>query len=337
LKKRKPTFNPALPFFKKDWIGNMLNLKNQYINLDGPSEKSFKALLQWQTAKNTLKALKKNQQPQVEVLLNQQYSKNSFDGFVWLGHASFLFHIGGKFCIVDPVFYGVGPLKRKTAMPCAVQSIIGLDYILLSHNHRDHADQKSMQQLCALNPTAIVLTGLEIGNLLRAWKITNTIIEAGWFQQYPTDDALHITYLPAKHWNRRALKDLNEMLWGSFMLQSENLTVYFGADSGMGIHFSMIADLYPTIDYAFLGIGAYMPEWFMYPAHTSPADALVAFKQLNADFLVPMHHATFDLGDEPVFYPKQEMLRLQEEQNCTTVIHAAIGKMYTWQNKSKKK
>ena len=118
---------------------------------------------------------------------------------------------------------------------------------------------------------------------------------------------------------------MNNMLWGSFMLEGNGRKIYFGADSGLGIHFSEIAQLFPNIDVALLGIGAYKPEWFMHTAHTSPADALVAFEQLQANQLIPMHHATFDLSDEPIFYPKQELLLLQEQLGVAAVNHLSIG------------
>jgi L-ascorbate metabolism protein UlaG (beta-lactamase superfamily) len=211
-----------------------------------------------------------------------------------------------------------------------VAELKNIDYILLSHNHRDHCDQKSMQQLCLLNPNAIILTGLNIAPLLRSWKITNPIIEAGWYQRYHIEADVAITYLPAKHWNRRGLTDMNNMLWGSFMLEGGNKKIYFGADSGLGIHFEEIAQLFPGIDITLLGIGAYKPEWFMASAHTSPADAIVAFDQLQAKQFIPMHHGTFDLSDEPIFYPKQELLLLEEQQNINNVQHLTIGQKLQW-------
>lgn len=320
-----PTHNPALPFIKENWNGNLLNDKQQYINLDGPSERGFGELFKWQFEKNQLKPLKKKQQPNVDVVQSKLITQNRENGFVWLGHASYLFTLAGKHFLTDPVLYNVGPLKRFTPLPCDVAALKQIDYILLSHNHRDHADKKSIQHLCALNPSAIILTGLNIAPLLRSWKINNPIIEAGWYQQYQLETDVQVTYLPAKHWNRRGLTDMNNMLWGSFMLQSPTQTIYFGADSGLGMHFEEIGQLFPSIDYAMLGIGAYKPEWFMHTAHTSPADALIALQQLNAKQLVPMHFATFDLSDEPLFYPKQELLQLQEQQNIDAVLHLAIG------------
>jgi L-ascorbate metabolism protein UlaG (beta-lactamase superfamily) len=327
---KRPTYNPSLSFIKEGWKGNRLNEKQQYINLDGPAEKSFAELFKWQAERNPLKPDKKKQQTLVDVVSNRHITSNREDGIVWLGHASFLFTLGGKHFITDPVLYNVGPVKRFTPLPCDVAALKTIDYILLSHNHRDHCDQKSLQQLCALNPAAVILTGLHITSLLRYWKISNPVIEAGWYQQYTIETDVAITYLPAKHWNRRGLTDMNNMLWGSFMLEGNEKNIYFGADSGLGIHFTEIAQLFPQIDIALLGIGAYKPEWFMASAHTSPADALVAADQLQARQFIPMHHGTFDLSDEPIFYPKQELLLLQEQQDIHHVQHLSIGQKLQW-------
>lgn len=328
-KKLKPASNPQLPFIIDSYSGNLINDKNQYVNLDGASERNFKELFKWQLEKNSLKTLKKNQASNVDTIRNIDFINNYADGFTWLGHASFIFTLNGKHIIIDPVLGNVGPVKRYTPLPCPAENLTSIDIILLSHNHRDHADKKSMQHLCALNPHAVIYTGLEISKLIRSWNIRNMIVEAGWYQQYPLLEELKISYLPAKHWNRRGITDMNEMLWGSFMLQTDKHCLYFGADSGAGIHFNQIAALFPAISYAFLGIGAYKPEWFMHTAHTSPADVITAMHQLKAKFMIPMHHGCFDLSDEPIFYPKQELMRLQEIHNIQNILHLKIGeKLY---------
>jgi L-ascorbate metabolism protein UlaG (beta-lactamase superfamily) len=325
---KRITYNPDLLFIKQEWSGNPLNIKNQYVNLDGPSEKTFRELLKWQTQKNPLKSLKKKQQTNIEVISNQTFIKDNEAGFTWLGHACFMFTLSGRHFITDPILYNLGPIKRYTPLPCNTADLKNIDFILLSHNHRDHCDKKSMQELCTLNPEAVILTGLSIAPLLRRWKIKNIIIEAGWYQQYKIETDVTVTYLPARHWNRRGLSDMNEMLWGSFMIENKKQKIYFGADSGLGIHFEEIGNLFSGIDYAVLGIGAYQPEWFMAASHTSPAGALEAFRQLKAKYFIPMHHGTFDLSDEPVFYPKQELIELTEKQNINNVLHLNIGKKH---------
>jgi L-ascorbate metabolism protein UlaG (beta-lactamase superfamily) len=327
----RPRFNPALPFVKANWQGNPLSLQNTYLNLDGASERSFAELLRWQRQKNPLKPFKKNQQSPLAVISNKDFTVNKTDGITWLGHASFWITIAGLHVVTDPVLGNVGPVKRMTALPCSAADLCNIDVILLSHNHRDHCDKKSMQLICKQNPAATVITGLGIGALLKKWNIANRIVECGWYQSFQPDAALQVTYLPAKHWNRRGLLDMNEMLWGSFMLETNNSRIYFGADSGLGIHFEEIGRMFPGVDVAMLGIGAYQPEWFMHTAHTSPAGALQAFEQLGAARLLPMHHGTFDLSDEPIFWPLQEIKKLAASSQIShQLLLPNLGEKMRW-------
>lgn len=326
----RPRFNPVLGFTREGWTGNPLDDKGRYRNLDGASERGYSDLLRWQLQRNPLKAQKKGQQPPITVTENRKLTHDREEGFTWLGHATYVFTIGGLHLITDPVFYDVAVVKRHTALPCSVTDLKGIDIILLSHNHRDHMDRRSLTELCTLNPNAIILTGLGIGALLRSWGIVNRVEEAGWFQSYTQESVLRITYLPARHWNRRGLTDLNEMLWGSFLIEHEGMRTYFGADSGLGEHFQLIGELYPGIGHAFIGIGAYQPEWFMHPSHTGPEDAVTAFEQLGARQWVTMHHGTFDLSDEPIFHPWREMERLAEERSLHQLLRMDIGGKMPW-------
>jgi len=322
----RATHNTGLGFIRPDWAGNPLDERGRYVNLDGPSERGYADLLRWQLQRNPQGKQKKGQRSPLTVIHNRDITAGREDGFTWLGHATFLFTLGGRQVITDPVLHDVSVVKRHTALPCSVEDLKGIDVILLSHNHRDHMDRRSLTEICALNPAAVILTGLGIGTLLRQWGITNRTIEAGWYQDYPVESDVRVTYLPARHWNRRGLTDLNEMLWGSFLLDDGKRKIYFGADSGLGSHFGEIGRLYPDIHQAFIGIGAFKPEWFMHPSHTSPEDAVTAFRELGAANWVTMHHGTFDLSDEPLFYPWQEMERLAQELSLHRLVRTDIGR-----------
>ncbi|MEM9545920.1 MAG: MBL fold metallo-hydrolase [Bacteroidota bacterium] len=321
----KKTHNKDLRFIKSDWSGNSLDGKNRYKNLDGHSARRFSDVFKWQTSKNKYASAKKGQKSNAIVQRDGHFLKATQDHFTWLGHATFYFQISGVKIITDPVLFNVWPLKRYSELPCAQEALVDIDVILLSHNHRDHADKKSMRFITRQNPKAVIYTGLGIGDLLKSWGVKNKVVEAGWYQEYPViGEKLKIQYLPAKHWNRRLLYDLNQMLWGSFMLNSNGQSIYFGADSGLGIHFEEIGNMF-DIDLAILGIGAYEPIWFMHKSHTSPKDALQAKEELNANFMIPMHYGTFDLSDEPIFNPKNELEKLIGGRN--DVLIPAIGEM----------
>jgi len=322
------THNKDLRFVKKSWIGNPINMDNQYINLDGVSARGIKDVFNWKVLqKNKYADQRKNQKTNVVVHKNVDFLNVGNEGLTWLGHATFVFCIGGLKIITDPILFDIWPLQRFTELPCEVDQLTGIDIILLSHNHRDHADKASMKKITELNPDALIYTGLGISNLLVGWNIKNEIIEAGWYQSYQKiNDEVDFIYLPAKHWNRRYLHDLNRMLWGSFMISHNGKNIYFGADSGLGVHFEEIGSMY-DIDIAILGIGAYEPIWFMNLSHTSPAGALEAKEKLKAKIMIPMHYGTFDLSDEPIFNPKEVLSDLSKDRNDIAILD--IGEKFT--------
>jgi L-ascorbate metabolism protein UlaG (beta-lactamase superfamily) len=61
----------------------------------------------------------------------------------------------------------------------------------------------------------------------------------------------------------------------------------------------------PRIDLAILPIGAYDP--YIY-AHANPEQSWQMSREMNADFILPMHHSTFRLSREPVDEPIRRML-----------------------------
>jgi L-ascorbate metabolism protein UlaG (beta-lactamase superfamily) len=218
-------------------------------------------------------------------------------------------------------------MKRLSKLPIDVQKLTNIDLILLSHDHRDHADEDSMKLLAKLNPEATYLTGLKVDTLLRSWTKSKKIQAAGWFQRFETNFPFKITYVPSRHWGKRFLADTNQRLWGGFMLESKTKTLYFAGDSGYGPHFKEIASVFPNIDLAMLGIGAFKPEWFMGPSHTSPNDAHRAFKDCGASTMLPMHYGTFDLADEPIGEPFRRISEIKSQTKDDICI-LKVGEVY---------
>jgi L-ascorbate metabolism protein UlaG (beta-lactamase superfamily) len=60
-----------------------------------------------------------------------------------------------------------------------------------------------------------------------------------------------------------------------------------------------------------LPIGAYTPDSYR-AVHTSPEDALKAFEDLGAEWMVPMHYGTFWLSEEPLDEPLPRLLASAE-------------------------
>jgi L-ascorbate metabolism protein UlaG (beta-lactamase superfamily) len=315
----------SLPF---EWKGTPVDSKGRFINHEFPFVNSFKELFKWQTMKNPQKEEKKNETWHLNVLHNNDFIHSTKDCIVWLGHASFFIRLAGITILIDPILYDVSLLKRKSPLPVDPDQFRNIDYILISHDHRDHCDKKSLKLLSQNNPDAVYLTGLKNETVIHKITHSKQIQAAGWYQQYNTNSAIKIYYVPTRHWGRRYLTDTNIRLWGGYIIQGVDKTIYFGGDSGYGSHFKDIAQIFPCIDYAMIGIGAYKPEFFMGQSHLSPIDAIQAFKDTKAKKMIPMHYGTFDLADEPLGDPIHVLEKeLTKTDLKNDLVHLSIGEM----------
>lgn len=309
--------NPALSTIlpASQWPGTPVDAQGRFVNHEYPFLPEFKKLLAWQTQANPQKAEKKTDTFRLGVQQDGSFLDTPHDCLVWLGHASYFIRLNGLSLLIDPVLGDLGWLvKRQSPLPVPAEALRGIDYILLSHDHRDHADEPSMRQLARQNPDAVYLTGLRNEDLLSAWTGSRRIQSAGWYQQYSTDTSqVKIYYLPTRHWGRRGLTDTNRRLWGAFVIQAKGQTIYFGGDTGYGSHLQEVRALFGPIDVYLVGVGAYKPEWFMGGSHMSPQSAVQAANQIEARLMIPMHYGTFDLSDEPLGDPHRSLLQLQQE------------------------
>lgn len=316
--------NENLPTIKTDWKGTPVDQKDRFVNLEFPFLPKITDLVKWTWETNPQELEKQNDKQRLNVLDPTDFLNSSENGILWLGHASFYIRLDNKTILLDPVFGKPSLVSTFTDVPSPLEKIRQVDYVLISHDHRDHCDETSIRQIAEKFPDAKFLAGLRMDELLKEWtKNANNLQTAGWFQQYALpDEKLKIYFLPVRHWSRRGLFDTNERLWGGFIIQGASRTIYFSGDSGYGNQYRETARLFPAIDYFLIGIGAYEPRWFMQPNHNNPADALQAFQDSNAKFLVPMHFGRFDLSDEPPSEPLRLLKEKAAEQNLSDKIKA---------------
>ncbi len=222
------------------------------------------------------------------------------DSLTWIGHASFLIQLGGRSALVDPVLSDrlSAVIPRNVAPGLAWSALPEIDVVLVTHNHRDHMDAPTLKRL-GPDPVYVVPRGLglwfERAGLRR-------VVEMDWWQEEEIE-GLHVTFVPAQHWSRRGLSDMNESWWGGYVVERAGLRAYHSGDTAWFDGFSLIGERCGPIDAAMLPIGAYAPRWFMRSQHMDPADAVRAFEALGATKLVAMHWGTFKLTDEHLAEP----------------------------------
>ncbi|HEX8277822.1 MAG TPA: MBL fold metallo-hydrolase [Segetibacter sp.] len=302
--------NPELKTLQapEGWQGTPVDERGKFLNLHHPFTPSWREVFRWQLQKNPFKKQKKAERWNPDVFKDDWWLKTTDDIIVWLGHSTFYIRISGIQILTDPVFGNIPFVKRQCEFPVNARCFADMHYVLLSHDHRDHLDEKSLKILAKQNRDVTYLTGLGMKELVQKFTRSNKIEEAGWYQQYTTGErALEITFIPARHWSKRSLYDTNKRLWGGFVIEVGGRRILFGGDSGYDTHYQEMATIFRNFDYAILGIGAYEPAWFMGSNHQSPSDALKAATELNASHFMPMHYGTFDLSDEPLSQPLKDL------------------------------
>ncbi len=323
---KKYTKNDNLPTIKTDWQGTPVDEKDRFVNHEFPFLPSAIDILKWQLATKPQKEEKQTDTNRLEVKDPTEFLQRSQTGILWLGHAGFFMRLDGVNVLIDPVFGKPSLISTLVDVPSPIDKLPKIDFILISHDHRDHCDEKTIKQLTSKFPDAKILAGLRMDELLNDWKSPTTeILTAGWYQQFslPTSK-IKISFLPSRHWSRRGLLDTNWRLWGAFVIEAAGKIIYFGGDSGFGSHYKDLAALFPKIDFFIVGIGAYKPIWFMKANHNAPDEAFQAFVDSKADVLVPMHFGRFDLSDEPPGEPLKLLNHAAAQANLSDKIkHSA--------------
>ena len=261
------------------------------------------------------KVFRKPTFPQKEAPVKPLQIKNDKDALTqkndficWLSHASFLIQLGGKRILIDPVFGDIPLYKRQIPAPYDSATLGTIDYLLLSHVHYDHFDIPTLRKIVPKNPHAIL--PLHMSKVLHKVGSLKTT-ELDWYESY-TDGDINITLVPAKHWGRRSIFDKNKALWGAYIIQHKETTLFFCGDSAMGEHFKEIGERF-EIDYALMPIGAYAPKSIMQHNHLNPEEAVEACKQLKAKTMIPMHYGTYKLTDEPLDEPLAWLKKITQD------------------------
>lgn len=295
---------------------------------NGPDAKhrTFKMLKRFMLDKDTIRI---PQEPIEAVKTDLKALPKDSDWVVWFGHSSYLFSLGGKLFLVDPVLKPEFPASLMLkAFPGTdiyrPEDLPEIDVLIVTHEHWDHMDYATLRDLRTKVQTVICPLG--IADYLRYWGYSDKqIIEMDWYdnsQFIIYNSQLSITCLPSRHFSNRLLGTRNQTLWASFMVESGDRKVYIGGDGGYDKRFKAIRERFGTIDLAFLENGQYNDNWRY--IHTTPEGLEQAILDLQAEQYFTVHHDKFALAMHPWQEPEQNARRIAEKHHIR-LLDARIG------------
>ncbi|MBL8759979.1 MAG: MBL fold metallo-hydrolase [Phycisphaerae bacterium] len=204
--------------------------------------------------------------------------------------------------LTDPVFserigMSLGPwtfgLRRHAPSP--VLELPPIDLILISHSHFDHLDRPTLRRL--VDRHTRVITAANTRRLIPSGF--GEVIELAW-DRAANINGLRIAAMKPKHWGARTAWDRHRG-YNSYVIEGPRAQVLFAGDTAYTDAFKGVRS-----DLAIFGIGAYDP-WIA--NHANPEQVWDMFQQMPGEFLLPIHHSTFEMSDEPAHEPMDRLVK----------------------------
>lgn len=255
----------------------------------------------------------------------------------WIGHSTFLVQVGGCSFLTDPVFgkycspVPLPNLKRRYEAAVQIDSLPSIDMVLLSHNHYDHLDAKSVRALHRRNPNTIWVVPRGVKRWFKKRKI-GFVHELSWGDSIEVN-GFKITAVPAQHFSGRGLFDKNRTLWCGYVVEHQEKTFYFVGDTGYNPYqFKQIGEIWPKIDLSLIPIGTYVPKEFMQPVHISPKEAVEIHCDVRSRLSVGMHWNTFLLSEEHPEMPPYDLFIALQQKNlpASSFLPLNLGQGINW-------
>ena len=127
---------------------------------------------------------------------------------VWFGHSTFLIKVRGKSILVDPVLsmrpspvQFAGSKSYPGTRVYTASDFPDPDVIIITHDHYDHLDHKTISDL--KSRTTLFCVPLGVGEHLEHWGVQpDRIVEFDWWESKTIVEDLELISTPARHFFR---------------------------------------------------------------------------------------------------------------------------------------
>jgi hypothetical protein len=154
----------------------------------------------------------------------------------WVGYAALLIQVAGLNILTDPIwsaraspFSFAGP-KRVSPPGVSFDQLPPIDVVLISHNHYDHLDLPTLQQLDARDHPRVIVP---LGNreLVAQAMPASEVTEHDWGDQITLPKNVTVHVEPMLHASGRSPFDQLKTLCAAFVIEANNLKIYHVGDA----------------------------------------------------------------------------------------------------------
>jgi len=214
----------------------------------------------------------------------------------WFGHSASLVEIAGQNILLDPMLsVKMGPLSWVTpkrynpSVAITAEQLPPIAAVLVSHDHYDHLDYKTIQRI--KDKVGHFYVPLGVGAHLLAWGVApEKVQELDWNDSVQLP-GLTIVSTPARHFSGRGLTNRNSTSWSSWVLKTPTKRVFYSGDGGYAPHFATIGQQHGPFDLALMECGQYDAQWAQ--IHMLPEQSVQAALDVRARVMLPVHWGAF--------------------------------------------
>ena len=226
--------------------------------------------------------------------------------FTWFGHSSVLLQADGVNVFIDPVlserFFPIpwlGP-KRFSELPVNISDLPDIDVVLITHDHHDHLEPRTIKALDNKVSRYIVPLGVE--KHLIKWGIDRGKIESLAWWENTSYRNMEFNCTPSRHFSGRRLTGQKRTEYCSWVIKTPYHSFFDSGDGSIGKHFGLIHERFGDFDLAFMECGQYNEKWHY--SHMYPEESVHMAKKVGAKVSVPVHWGSFVLSehawDDPI-------------------------------------
>ena len=226
--------------------------------------------------------------------------------FTWFGHSSVLLQVEGVNILIDPVLVNrffpitwLGP-KRFSELPVGIPDLPDIDVVLITHDHHDHLEPRTIKALDGKVSRYFVPLGVE-KHLIKWGVDSDKIVSLAWWESV-SYRSMEFVCTPSRHFSGRRLTGQKRTEYCSWVMRNSKFKFFDSGDGSVGKHFEMINERFGAFDLVFMECGQYNEKWHY--SHMYPEESVHMAKKVGARIAVPVHWSSFVLSehawDDPI-------------------------------------